>query len=300
MQRIVPNLWFDDIAEEAVQFYTSVFDNSRTGHISHYTEAGKEIHGHEPGQILTVEFELEGVEFLALNGGPQFKFTPAISFFVSCRSEGEINTLWQKLSDGGEVRMPLDAYPFSPRYGWVSDKYGVSWQLILVDRDVPQKIMPSLMFTQAQTGKAEEAMQFYMSVFPDSKQGMVSHYEADQAPGHEGQLAYGECTLLGQPVGFMDSGMDQDFGFNEAVSLEVRCETQEEIDAYWEKLSAVPESEACGWLKDKYGVSWQITPTSMKDMMEHGTPEQLERVMGALMPMKKLDVAELERAYNQA
>ena len=300
MQRIIPNLWFNDISEEAAQFYISVFDNSKILHIAHFTDAGKEQHGHEPGQVMIVDFELDGTRFTALNGGPQFTFTPAISFFVSCYSEGEINTLWQKLEAGGEVRMPLGDYPFSKQYGWLSDKYGVSWQLILVDREVPQKIMASLMFAKEQTGHAAEAMQFYMSVFPGSSQGMVSKYTAEQAPGHEGQLAYGECTLLGQKVGFMDSGIDQDFSFNEAVSLEVSCDTQEEIDTYWEKLSAVPEAEMCGWLKDKYGVSWQIVPSAMDDMLTNGTPEQLERVTAAFMQMKKFDLAELEHAYNQA
>ncbi|HEX3568764.1 MAG TPA: VOC family protein [Candidatus Saccharimonadales bacterium] len=298
MQNIIPTIWFNDNAEEAVRFYTSVFAHATTGRITPYTEAGKEQHGHQAGSVMTIEFEIEGMQFVGLNGGPQFPLTPAISFFVNCVSEDEINGLWQKLTKGGEVRLPLTAYPFSKRYGWVSDQFGVSWQLMLVDEMPPQKVMPSLLFAGEQTGHAEEAMQFYMSVFPDSKQGMVSRYQGNEAPGHEGQIAYGECTLLGQQVGFMDSGVDQDVDFNEGISLEVMCKDQAEIDAYWEKLSAVPEAEMCGWLKDKYGVSWQIVPTAMNDMLNNGTPEQIERVVAAFMQMKKFDIATLERAYN--
>lgn len=300
MNRIVPNLWFDDQSEEATTFYTSIFANSRIGHIAHYTEAGKEIHGHNAGDVLTVEFEIENTRFIALNGGPQFKINPSISFFVRCSALDEVNDLWQKLSEGASVLMPLGTYPFSQRYGWLSDKFGVSWQLMLSDQEIAQKITPSLMFTKEQAGKAEEALNFYASVFPDSKVGTISRYTAEQEPDKEGTVTYGELTILGQLMSVMDSARMQDFSFNEAVSLMVECETQEEIDDLWQKLSAVPEAEVCGWLKDKYGVSWQIVPTIMHRMLKEGTSEQLERVTAAYMKMKKFDIAELERTYNEA
>lgn len=298
MKQIIPNIWFNDTSEEAVQFYTTVFKNTRVRGTTHYTDAGKEIHGHKAGDVLTIEFEIEGQGFLALNGGPQFTINPAISFFVYCKTTSEANELWAKLADGGTVRMPLGAYPFSQHYGWVSDTFGVSWQIMVTEGDIAQKIVPSLMFTQNQCGKAEEAMRFYASVFPNSQVGAIARYTAGQEPDKEGTVTHGTFSLNGQQFVAMDSAQAHDFSFNEAVSLIVDCETQDEIDTYWQKLSAVPEAEQCGWLKDAYGVSWQIAPTILQDMLKNGTPQQVERVMAAFMPMKKIDIAQLQRAYS--
>jgi len=299
MQQIVPNLWFDGQAKAAADFYAAAFQNAKVLRMDRYTEAGKEIHGHEPGEVMTVEFEIEGQRFIALNGGPQFKITPAISFFVRCSTAEEVNTLWQNLSPDADILMELNEYPFSKRYGWLSDKFGVSWQIILNETEVSQKIATSLMFTQNVAGKAEEAMNFYTSVFPNSAVGLVSRYEAGQEPDVEGTVMYGEFTLLSQKLVAMDSAQDHEFTFTEGISLLVECKTQEEIDAYWEALSAVPESEACGWLKDKYGVSWQIAPVALGEMLKEGTQEQVERVTAAFMKMKKLDIAALQAAYDQ-
>jgi predicted 3-demethylubiquinone-9 3-methyltransferase (glyoxalase superfamily) len=158
-QRISPCLWFADQAEEAAKYYCSIFENSKIGTISRYGEAGKEIHGRPPGSVMTVDFELDGQSFTALNGGPVFKF-------------------------------------------------------------------------------------------------------------------------------------------NEAVSLQVSCETQKEIDYYWEKLGAGgdPQAQQCGWLKDKYGLSWQVVPTMMADLFRDSTSEKSQRAMNAMLQMKKLDIAKLERA----
>lgn len=297
MNRIIPNFWFDGQAEEAAKFYTSIFNNSKLGHVARYTDAGKEIHGHDAGDVLTVEFELENMKFIALNGGPQFQVNPSISFFVKCDSEEEVNDLWQKLSEGASILMPLDLYTFSRRYGWLSDKFGVAWHIIVNEEPEAQKITPSLLFTQDLVGKAEEAMNFYTTVFPDSNIGTITRYSAGQEPDKEGTIAYGGFSILGDEVVAVDSAREHDFTFNEAISLMIECKTQEEIDNYWEKLSAVPEAEACGWLKDKYGVSWQIVPTIMGKMMSEGTPAQLERVTAAYMKMRKFDIAELEKAY---
>lgn len=301
MKRVVPCLWFNDQAQVAVDFYMTVFDSGQVQHTSFYTSAGKEIHGHEAGEVLTIDFEIDGQPFTALNGGPQFTITPAISFTVGRKTVQEVEALWDKLSAGGTVLMPLDTYPFSERYGWVNDKFGVSWQVILAqDMTTSGGILPSLMFTGANAGKAEEAMYFYASIFPDSSVGMSMRYGADQAPDVEGTISYGEFTIFDQKLTAMDSARDHDFSFSEAVSLMVTCGDQAEVDTYWNALSAVPEAEACGWLKDKYGVSWQIVPSVMNDMMTQGTPQQLERVMAAFMQMKKFDIAELQRAYDQA
>lgn len=299
MGRIIPNFWFDGQAEEAARFYTSLFKNSKIGRTTRYTDAGKEIHGHNAGDVLTVEFEVENMRFIALNGGPQFKINPSISFFVRCDNEDEVNGLWQKLSEDANILMPLDLYTFSRRYGWLSDKFGIAWHIILNEEPEPQKITPSLLFTQDLAGQAEEAINFYTSVFPDSDLGTITRYSAGQEPDKEGTIAYGAFSILGDAMIAVDSARDHDFKFNEATSLMIECENQEEIDTYWEKLSAVPDAEACGWLKDRYGVSWQIVPTAMNRMLREGTPEQLERVTAAYMQMKKFNIAELERAYSE-
>jgi predicted 3-demethylubiquinone-9 3-methyltransferase (glyoxalase superfamily) len=121
-QKITPCLWFDSNAEEAVNFYTSIFKNSRIGKISRYGEAGYEIHGKPAGTVLTVEFELNGQAFTALNGGPMFKFNEAISLQVSCESQEEVDYYWEKLSEGGDENAQV--------CGWLKDKYGLSWQIV--------------------------------------------------------------------------------------------------------------------------------------------------------------------------
>jgi predicted 3-demethylubiquinone-9 3-methyltransferase (glyoxalase superfamily) len=300
MKQIIPNIWFDTQSEEAAQFYVSVFNNGKILRTDRYTDAGKEQHGHNANEVMSVSFEIEGQRFVGINGGPIFDITPAISFFIQRETAEEVDSLWAKLSDGAEVMMALDAYPFSKRYGWLKDKYGVSWQLTVADQPITQSLIPSLLFTQDKCGKAEEAAKFYASVFPDSSVGMVARYGTGHAPNKEEDVMYGELTIMGQQFSIMDSALDHAFTFTEGVSLQVTCETQEEIDRYWNALSAVPESEQCGWLKDKYGVSWQIVPTMMDDMLKHGTPQQIERVTAAFMQMKKFDLAELERVYDQA
>jgi predicted 3-demethylubiquinone-9 3-methyltransferase (glyoxalase superfamily) len=148
-------------------------------------------------------------------------------------------------------------------------------------------------------GQAEEATDFYLSVFKDSKRGTIARYPEGMAPDKEGTMMFTDFQLLGQWFAAMDSAQEHHFTFNEAVSLMVTCDTQDEIDDYWEKLSAVPEAEQCGWLKDKYGVSWQIVPTALDDMMGKGTPEQINRVTQAFLKMKKFDIESLKQAYEQ-
>jgi len=297
MKQIVPNFWFDGQAEAAAAWYADVF-GGRVVQTDYYTDEGKEIHGHNAGEVMTVTFEIGGQRFVGLNGGPQFSITPAISFFVTCADEQELDGLWAQLSDGGTVLMPVDAYPFSKRYGWVSDSFGVSWQLILAEGPIQQKITTSLLFSGDNYGKAAEALALYTAVFPDSEVGLISRYGEGQEPNDANAVAYGEATILGQKVSAMDSALEHAFTFTEGVSLMIECDTQEEIDRYWQGLSANPEAEACGWLQDKYGVSWQITPRILNDMLHEGTPEQVKAVTASFMAMKKMDIAALEQAYR--
>ncbi|MEX2593836.1 MAG: VOC family protein [Anditalea sp.] len=299
-QKIGSCLWFDNQAEEAVNFYTSIFKNAKIGEISRYGEAGHEAHGRPAGSVMTIEFQLEGQTFTALNGGPHFKFTPAVSFFIICDTEEALDKLWEKLSEGGKTLMPLQKYPFSEKYGWTADKYGLTWQVTITgNNDLEQKLTPSLMFVGEQAGKAEEAINFYASVFDDSKVGGIFRYGPDQKPDKEGTVEYGDFILAGQTFIAMDSALEHDFTFNEAISLVVHCETQEEVDGYWEKLSAVPGSEQCGWLKDKFGVSWQIIPKALIGMMNDLDPEKFGRIMEAMLQMKKIDIAKLKQAHEQ-
>ncbi len=299
MQKIVPHLWFDKEAKEAAEFYVSAFPDSKIDSVVTLSDT-------PGGDSDVVTFNLSGHDFMAISAGPVFKLNPSISFILNFdpsrddQAREHLDELWGTLSEGGETLMPLQEYPFSKRYGWVKDKYGVTWQLMLTDPEGEERpfIIPSLMFAGEHTNQAEEAINFYLSVFKDAKLGTVAKYPEDTGPAKKGSLMFADFMLEGQWLAAMDSGVEQPFTFNEAISLLINCDTQEEIDYYWEKLSAVPEAEQCGWLKDKYGVSWQVSPTSFNDMMSNGTPEQIARLVKAFLPMKKMNIAELEAAYN--
>ena len=194
--------------------------------------------------------------------------------------------------------MPLDTYPFSAWYGWLQDKYGVSWQLILTSPDGEERprIIPSLMFVGPVCGQAEAATDLYLSVFKNSNRGAITRYPAGMEPDHEGTVMFTDFRLDDQWFAAMDSAHKHDFAFNEAISLMVHCDNQEEIDSYWEQLSAVPEAEQCGWLKDQFGVSWQIVPTGMDGMLASGDQKKSARVTEAFLSMKKIDIAALTQA----
>ncbi len=289
MQKIVPHLWFDTQAKEATSFYTSLFKDSVIDNI-------RTITGTPSGDCDIVNFTLAGQEFMAISAGPFFKFNPAISLFTVFDNEAEITNVWNKLVEGGKVLMEFGTYPWAQKYGWLQDKYGLSWQLSMSDHhQLEQRITPMLMFTQGGAGKAKEAAEYYASVFPDSRVDMLVPYEKGEGD-IEGFIKHSRFTLCGQGFMAMDSSGPHEFVFNEAVSLIINCETQEEIDYYWEKLSAVPESEQCGWCKDKFGISWQIVPTVMNKIMASGDKDKIDRATQAFLKMKKFNIAELEAA----
>ncbi|AHE65857.1 VOC family protein [Legionella oakridgensis] len=288
MQKIVPHLWFDKEAIEAAEFYTSVFDDSAVTFTSH-------IHNTPSGDVDIVGFKIMGFEFMAISAGPFFKLNPSISFTISCRSAKEVDELWEKLSLDGKILMELGEYPFSPRYGWIQDKYGVSWQIIFFNEiRLEQKIIPHLMFTKDLCGKAEEAMNFYVSIFPNSNVEEIFRYQ-NQTPDKDGTVAHAFFELGEQKFGAMDSAQSHEFKFNEAIAFIVNCKNQKEIDYFWEKLSAVPESEQCGWIKDKYGVSWQILPENMNELMSKNP----EKTTPAMLKMKKIDIEDLRKAGEE-
>jgi len=274
---IYPCLWFDGNAKEAAEFYCSVFPNST-------------ILDEIP---LVVNFELNGKHIMGLNGGPMFKFNPSISLFVYCESLDETNAVWDKLIEGGTELMPIDTYPWSERYGWLQDKFGFTWQISVADsEDAKLKITPAMLFTGDQFGRAEEAINYYSSVFKHSSTEMMAKYPEDDM--NSGKVMYSEFNLNQYNIIAMDGPGVHEYTFNEAVSFTVSCQTQEEIDYYWNKLSEGGSEWQCGWLKDKFGVSWQIVPVILGSLMID--PARSERIVKAFMQMKKFDIEKLVNA----
>jgi len=297
-QKITPNLWFEGNAREAVEFYVSAFTDNKILSDSYYPKTAEEgladFQLDLAGEVLSIDFELSKQRFTAINAGPEFKVNPSISFMLNFDPSTEdqarehLDELWQKLLDGGQALMPLDSYPFSKRYGWVKDRFGVTWQLILTDPAGEPRpfIIPSLLFTGKNTNHAEEAIDFYLSVFEDAKLGELAYYPKDTGPAKKGSLMFSDFMLANQWFAAMDSGVEHDFQFNEAVSFAVSCKDQAEIDTYWEKLSSDPQFEQCGWCKDKFGLSWQIIPENLAELMEK------PKAFAHLMPMKKIIIAD--------
>ncbi|HAM62191.1 MAG TPA: hypothetical protein DCP62_00550 [Erysipelotrichaceae bacterium] len=292
MSKIAPHLWFDTQAVQASQLYLSLFPRSKL--ISHTV-----IKDTPSGDCDFLDIELAGQEFMLISAGPYFTLNPSISFLVACASKEEVDVYFAALIEGGNELMPLDSYDFSERYAWVIDRFGVSWQLMYTFLPVQQKITPTLMFVGENCGKAEEAVNFYASIFNEASVESVMHYGEDAFPDLPNSAQHIGFTLEGQRFAAMDSAYDHRFSFNEGISLLVYADTQEEIDRYWNALSAVPEAEQCGWLKDKYGLSWQISPRIMNEMMLDENEERLSAVTQCMLQMKKLDMDELRRVYDR-
>ena len=292
MQKIIPHLWYDTQATQAAEFYVSIFPDSKILNISTLNDTPS-------GTVEMVSFELLNYEFQAISAGPYFTFNPSVSFMIECITAQEVDAYWEKLSPGGTALMELGAYPFSERFGWIQDQYGLSWQIIYSSAPgAKRKITPMVMFVGDVAGKAEEAIRLWTSIFPDGKAGDLMHYGKGEEPDQEGTLKYGTFSLFGQEFVAMDSAHEHQFSFNEAISFIVNCETQEELDDYWYQLSAVPEAEQCGWLKDKFGVSWQIVPVGMEAMLSGDDADKIARVTQAFLQMKKIDLAALQAVYE--
>ncbi|MDQ7816211.1 MAG: VOC family protein [Melioribacteraceae bacterium] len=291
INKIVPHLWFNTEAKEAAQFYTSLFPESGVTNIT-------TISGTPSGDVPIVRFKLYGIEFMAISAGPMFKINPSISFFIYCGSDSEIVRLYNRLSENGSALMPLDKYPWSNKYAWVKDRYGLTWQLDIDSINSEQKIVPSLLFVNEKSGKVKEAVDFYSSVFSDSKVLMEAPWD-ESAGMPEGSLLFAQFKLNGYIFNAMSGGaLKHEFDFNEAVSFMIYCKDQEEIDYYWEKLTAGGQEQQCGWVKDMFGVSWQIVPVEMDEMMRTKDKEKLARVTESMLKMGKLDLDLLRKAFN--
>lgn len=276
---IYPCLWFDGNAKAAAEFYCSAIKNSK-------------IVTDTP---MVVMIEVGGKKVMGLNGGPKFTINPTISLFILCESVKETNELWDKLMDGGKALMPIDKYPWSERYGWVQDKFGMTWQVSVVNKEGDkQQLTPSMLFTNKNFGKAEEAIHLYTTVFDHSPKDVQIHYYPD-GDANAGKVMFSEFKINQYPMIAMDGPGVHAHNFNEAVSLVVNCDTQDEIDHYWNKLTADGGEESmCGWLKDKFGVSWQIVPSILGELMTD--PKRSDRVMQAFLKMKKFDIEKLLQA----
>lgn len=300
-QTITPFLWFNDQCDEAMTFYTSLFPNSKIVSVKRYpTDMQLGPTPHMGGKVLTGVFELDGYQFMALDGGPHFSFTPTQSISVQCKDVAEIDMLHAKLREGGTDLMPLDVYPWSKKYAWINDQYGLSWQLN-VPHDygtVTHRFAETKMFHGAFNGKAEEAITFYTSVFPHSAIDAVFRHDENAPVGTPGTVSHADYTLMNQAFMALDGGTVHAFGTSGALSLLVECKDQEEIDRYWNALSSDPAFEQCGWCKDKYGFSWQIVPDMSRWLGDES--EGSKRALHAMLEMKKIDVAKLQQAYDGA
>jgi predicted 3-demethylubiquinone-9 3-methyltransferase (glyoxalase superfamily) len=275
IKTINPCLWMDGNGNEAAEFYLNAFSN---GEIT-------------ANNGLVVTFNLFGQSFMLLNGGPMFKINPSISFFVLCENIEEIDLYWTKLSDNGKVLMALDTYPWAEKYGWCQDKFGVSWQLIIGTMgDNSQKIVPSFMFSGTQNGKAETALNYYTAIFETSQIVEIDRYKNGEGD-IEGNIKYSLFKINNQYFTAMESSSMHQFSFNEAVSLVISCDTQQEIDYFWEKLTANGTESQCGWLKDRFGVSWQVVPSILGELMSN--PEKRQPIIDTFMKMKKFEIAPL-------
>lgn len=297
-QTIVPNLWFEGNADQAVDYYISLFPDSKIIEKSYYPKSSEEgladFQLHLAGETLTVEFELGGHIFTAINAGPEFKFNPAISFMVNFdpsrdpNAREHLDALWKGLSEGGEVLMDLQAYPFSQHYGWVKDRFGLSWQLILTHQDGEPRpfIIPSLLFTRNQSQRAQAAGDYYTSVFDDAQKGTTVYYPDSAELSGSRAVMFSDFRLANLWFVAADAVDERDFVFNESVSFSLSCIDQREIDYYWSKLSHDPQFEQCGWCKDQFGISWQIVPANMADLM--AKPDAFAH----MMEMKKIVIAD--------
>ena len=281
---IFPCLWFNGDGKEAAEFYCETF--------------GGKITADTP---VVLNIELFGQKLMLLNAGPQFEKNGSVSFMIICHTEEEVQKYWKNLSESGLVLMELGEYPWSKKYGWVRDRFGVTWHLSLGRNQDDQKLIPSLMFLHQNNGKAQKAMQFYTSIFPNSKIGGTLKYGDGNKP-HEipENVQHADFEIDGYTFFCMDNSHNHDFDFNEGISIVVMTDDQMQTDHLWNSLiNNGGRASMCGWLKDQFGVSWQIIPKRLLELMndfEH--PQKAQKVMQALMTMQKIEIFNLENAYN--
>ncbi|WP_293950793.1 VOC family protein [uncultured Corynebacterium sp.] len=297
MQRIIPNIWCSGNADEVAAFYEYAFESVPGGivirSVEQYPQEGLlDLQEDLAGETLSITLEISGFRIVLINSGDEIRPTPALNFMLNFdplmgSDMDKVQSLvWDRLKEDGRVLMELGEYPFSQSYGWVEDRFGVGWQLISTDPEGAARpfVLPSLMFGGAAQNKAAAAQEQWVEAFPDSSVGARAYYPEPTGPAEEGALMFSEFQLAGQWFTAMDSGVEQQESFTPGVSLMFEADGQEELDRVWEALSAVPEAEQCGWLVDQFGVSWQIVPSILGELLTH--PGAFEK----LMNMKKIEM----------
>ena len=280
-QRIIPAIWCDAADDEAARFYADVF---REGSVVEQA----------PGLAATVS--IHGFRLSLINGGDQYAPNPSISCILNFdpllfggedQARAYLDELYERLSGGG-VLMELGEYPFSPRYAWVRDRFGMTWQLMLTDPAGEPRpfILPAFMFGGTNHANAEEATEAWIALFDDARRGALRRHE-EAGPMEAGTIMFTDFTLRGTWMAAMDSGAFHDFTFTPGVSMIVSCRDQEEIDRYWAGLSAVPEAERCGWCVDRWGVSWQVVPDNIAELMADAATRE------KILHMGKIDLTRL-------
>ncbi len=282
---IFPCLWYNGDGKESAEFYCKIFSGTITS---------------DTPMVLNIE--LFGQKLMLLNGGPQFEKNASVSFMVLCETDAEVEDYWDQLSNGGIVLMELGEYPWSKKYGWVRDRFGVTWQLYLGEKQSEQKIIPTLMFIHKNNGKAMEAMKLYTNVFPNSKIGNVLKYgegvgnETHEVPEN---VQHAHFEIDGFSFFCMDNSYDHKFDFNEGISTVVMTDNQQQTDHLWNALTADGGTESmCGWLKDKFGLSWQIIPKKLIQLVSDSDQEKGQKVAQSMMKMQKIVIKDLEEAYH--
>ncbi|MFI3124330.1 VOC family protein [Streptococcus suis] len=291
MQTIIPHLWYDTAAKEAVAFYVDLFGGKLDWS---YT-----ITDTPSGDSDLIQFQLGDMTLAAISAGPYFKLNESMSLMVNVASKDEVTRLYQALSEGGRILMPLAEYPFSPYYVWLEDRFGLSWQLSYApDLDKPYQFDICLLFSQEQVGLAQPMLDYYKDKLPQASVGQLSYYGEGEATVEAAKLNYAELLVAGQKMIVMDHGYGGEASFNEAFSLMVYVDSQDELDFYYDLLSAVPEAEMCGWAKDQFGISWQIVPRILMEAYDTASPEKVKAVNAAVMTMKRLDFATIQTILN--
>ncbi|HEL2382984.1 TPA: VOC family protein [Streptococcus suis] len=291
MQPIIPHLWYDTEAKEAVAFYVDLFGGKLDWT---YT-----ITDTPSGDSDLIQFQLGDMTLAAISAGPYFKLNESMSLMVNVASKDEVTRLYQALSEGGRILMPLGEYPFSPYYVWLEDRFGLSWQLSYApDLDKPYQFDICLLFSQDQVGLAQPMLDYYKDKLPQASVGQVSYYGEGEAAVEAAKLNYAELLVAGQKLIVMDHGYGGEASFNEAFSLMVYVDSQGELNFYYDLLSAVPEAEMCGWVKDQFGISWQIVPRTLMEAYDTASPEKVKAVNAAVMTMTRLDIAAIQALLN--
>ncbi len=293
MQKITPFLWFLGNAEEAINCYQETFVDFELVSLQEYPAEVPDL----GGKVMSAEFKIGGLMIDAFDAGEHDEMNPSISFFVETTRENA-DKYWEGLSKDGEVLMELQKYDWSEYYGWVQDRFGMTWQIAMrEDGKEGEKVTPSFLFTNKNFGKAKAALEFYADLFPNSSVDEVVPF-AESVNGVDTAIMWGSFTLADRVFYAMDSGMvEHDFGFNDAISLFVSCQDQEEVDKYWHAfLEAGGKESMCGWLKDQFGVSWQIIPTRLMELLQHPDAEKAQKANEAMLKMKKIEISQLEAA----